>query len=336
MGGRPNARALSRLGPRGTFGLALIAAAEEDSCVVGLSADLAVTAGMDRFRISFPDRFLNLGIAEQNLVGVASGLADDGWVPFAVSFANFSALRACEFVRHHLGYMRQNVKLVGIGAGFAMGQFGTTHYSLEDVSALRAIPNMTIVAPADCSEVFDAVAAAAAFAGPIYLRLNGAPSMPAVDQGVSRFSIGEARVLSVGSDVTFIAAGSMVARASAAAEILLAEGVSVGVINMHTIKPLDSEAVLAAARGSGLIVTVEEHSVLGGLGASVSEILAEYQTHPRLVRIGVEDTFPKVGSYEFVLEQCGLTARAIADRSLSALRDEQPRLQELQISRRTA
>jgi transketolase len=315
----PNPRALSRLGPRGTFGLALLAIAEENDRVLGISADLAVTAGMDRFRQTIPDRFINVGIAEQNMIGIASGLAEDGWVPYAVSFANFSALRACEFARHHLGYMRQNVKLVGIGAGFAMGQFGTTHYSLEDVSALRAVPNLTIIAPADCTEVYEATCALASFPGPVYLRLNGVSSMPIVDQVGTRFEIGSARVLSSGSQITFVATGSMVARCLDATEILRSHGLDAGVINMHTIKPLDEATLRAHAHGRQLIVTVEEHSVIGGLGSSVAESLTQWGAQIKLLRLGVPDRFPKVGSYEFVLKECGLTAQNIADSALAEL-----------------
>lgn len=314
----PNPRALSRLGPRGTFGVALLAVAEENPAVLGLTADLAITAGMERFRIAHPDRFMNVGIAEQNLVGIASGLADDGWVPFAATFANFAALRSCEFVRHHMGYMQQNVKLVGIGAGFAMGQFGTTHYSIEDVAALRGIPNLTIVNPADCQEVADAVLASAAFDGPVYLRLSGIPGMPIVEQGASEFRIGSARELSQGRDVTFVAAGTMVARARDAACLLEDEGVSAGVLNMHTIKPLDVAALVGAALGRSLVVTVEEHSIIGGLGSAVAEVLAE-QGGPRLLRLGVQDRFPRVGSADYVLAEVGLEPVSIAEAVLTSL-----------------
>lgn len=309
----PSARGLSRLGPRGTFGVALLDAAGLNERVIGLTADLAITAGMERFRVQMPDRFFNVGIAEQNLVGVAAGLADDGWVPFAVTFANFAAMRSCEFVRHHLGYMRQNVKLVGMGAGFAMGQFGTTHYSLEDVAVLRAIPNLTIVSPADCTEVYEAVRALAEARGPAYLRLSGAPSMRTVDQQDTAFEIGRARVLREGIDVTFIATGSMVAAAVGAADVLSARGLSVGVVNMHTIKPIDAQVVSELAGRTRVLATVEEHSVLGGLGGAVAEVVAGIRGASPLLRIGVADAFPKVGSYEFVLQQCGLTDQSIAD-----------------------
>lgn len=305
----PSARGLSRLGPRGTFGLALLAAAEENDRVVGLTADLAITAGMERFRVQMPERFVNVGIAEQNLVGVASGFADDGWVPFA----NFAAMRSCEFVRHHMGYMQQNVKLVGIGAGFAMGQFGTTHYSLEDVAVLRGIPNLTIISPADCTEVFEAVNALAASNAPAYLRLTGAPSMPTVPQEGTKFRIGRARVLRTGSDVTLIATGSMVSAAIQSADLMASQGLSVSVVNMHTIKPLDEPALGQLIGQTRALVTIEEHSVIGGLGSAVTEVVGALADGPPVLRLGVGDTFPKVGSYEYVLAQCRLTDQLIAE-----------------------
>lgn len=316
----PSAKGLSRLGPRGTFGMALVAVAQENDRVVGLSADLAVTAGMERFRTQLPERFFNVGIAEQNLIGVASGLADDGWIPFAATFANFAAMRSCEFVRHHLGYMQQNVKLVGIGAGFAMGQFGTTHYSVEDVGVLRSIPNLTIVSPADCTEVFESVAALADSGSPTYLRLTGVPSMRPIDQAGTEFALGRARILRTGGDVTLIATGSMVSVALGAADQLAAQGVSAGVVNVHTLKPLDEGLILNLIRATGALVTVEEHSILGGLGSAVSEVLAERGSHPPLLRIGIPDSFPKVGSYDWVLQACGLTDTAVSTHVASWLR----------------
>jgi transketolase len=317
----PSPRGLSRLGPRGTFGVALLAAAEENDRVVALTADLAITAGMERFRVQMPERFINVGIAEQNLVGVASGLADDGWIPFAVTFANFAAMRSCEFVRHHLGYMQQNVKVVGIGAGFAMGQFGTTHYSLEDVAVLRAIPNLTIISPADCSEVYEAVQALSVSSSPVYLRLSGVPSMPIVPQGGTEFRIGRARILRVGSDVTLIATGSMVAVALRAADLMEGQALSVGVVNMHTLKPIDAHALDDLVGQTGALVTVEEHSVLGGLGGAVAEVVGARRGAPPVLRLGVGDMFPKVGSYEYALEQCGLTDQSIAKAVVEWLSD---------------
>ena len=307
----PNPKSLSRLGPRGTFGLALVEIAQENENVIGVVADLAITAGMDRFRQQFPERFINVGIAEQNLIGIASGLADDGKLPFAVSFANFTALRACEFVRHHLGYMNQNVVAVGIGAGFAMGQFGTTHYSIEDIGALRSIPDITIITPADGTEIYEAMEALINAPRPTYLRLNGAPGMPIVDQSGTKFEIGKARVLSTGRDLTIIASGSMVSVALEVHKSLSEIGLNTSVVNMHTVKPLDPEPVLNAARIDAPIVTIEEHSVIGGLGSAVAELLTSVRSQSRLLRLGVDDTFPTVGSYEYVLNSIGLNSKAI-------------------------
>ena len=313
----PNPRSLSRLGPRGTFGLALLDLALKNEKIVGLSADLAVTAGMDRFRTAVPERFFNVGIAEQNLIGVAAGLADDDWLPFAVTFANFAAMRGCEFVRHHLGYMQQNVVVVGIGAGFAMGQFGTTHYSLEDVGVLRSIPNLTIISPSDGSEIYEAMTAIAESPRPTYLRLNGAPGMAPVDQGSTKFVIGQARVLAEGKDVCLIASGSMVAVAIDASKRLLDKGINAQVINMHTIKPLDEGVVLHAAESNVPIVTIEEHSIIGGLGSAVAETLSDCGTPSRLLRLGVDDRFPKVGGYQYVLDQLGLNGESVAERVIA-------------------
>jgi transketolase len=299
-----NPKVLSRLGPRGTFGLALLDVAERDDRILAITADLAITAGLDRFRQTQPNRLINVGIAEQNLVGLAAGMADEGWIPFAVTFGNFATMRACEFVRHHLSYMQANVKLIGIGAGFAMGQFGTTHFSLEDVSVLRAMPGLTIVTPADCGELVTAVEAVGQHVGPVYLRITGAPSMPIVAQGDTPFSLGK---------------GSMVHECVEASRILHSEGIDATVVNMHTIKPLDRTLLDELAKTCGLFVTAEEHSVLGGLGAAVAEYVSDAHPGTRVVRVGVEDSFPKVGSYRWVLGQCGLTAQGIAGRTLESL-----------------
>ncbi len=288
--------------------MALLAAAEKDEAVIGLTADLAITAGLERMRLSMPDRIINVGIAEQNLVGMSAGFAADGWKPYAVTFANFAAMRSCEFVRHHLGYLQHPVTVVGIGAGFAMGQFGTTHYSLEDVSVLRAIPNLTILSPADCDEVWETVEALAAAPRPAYLRLSGAPSMRLVDQSDAPFRIGAARELAIGADLTLVATGSMVSVAVAVASRLRTDReLDVGVVNVHTIKPLDVDTLDNLSSTTARLVTIEEHSVVGGLGAAVAETISRHPTAPPLLRLGVVDTFPKVGSYEWVLEQCGLT-----------------------------
>jgi transketolase len=268
---------------------------------------------LDRYKANHPGRFVNVGIAEQNMVGIAAGLAAGGMIPFISSFSNFLALRSCEQMRHFLGYMNENVKVVGLAAGFAMGMFGVTHYGIEDVSALRAISNLTILSPADSTETAKAVEAAASFNGPVYIRLTGGMRAPIVYKGDYDFRIGEAVTLREGKDVFIAATGSEVHRSLEASELLYASGIECKVVDVHTIKPLDYSAIDAAA-GSELIVTVEEHSVTGGLGSAVAEHLAGRRARPRQLIIGIPEGYPAAGSYPYLVEQNGLTARGIAQR----------------------
>ena len=306
-------RTWSILGQRGTFGLALQKLAAETSSVVAMTADLCNTAGLARFRQSFPERFLNVGIAEQDLIGAAAGASQCGDTVFAATFANFAALRACEQIRHFLGYMGCNVKVVGLSAGFGMEFFGVTHYGLEDVAALRAIPRLVILSPADGAETVKAVAAAAEHPGPVYIRLTGVMNQPMVYRRDFAFAIGQANRLRDGADAAVYATGSMVRPALDAAELLSAGGVECAVWDMHTLKPLDAEALRQCA-GKRLAVTVEEHSITGGLGGAAAEFLAGEGGMPPLLRLGVEDGYPRAGDYSYMLESCGLTKDAIAKR----------------------
>ncbi len=307
-------RMLSMLGQRGAFGTALAECAKDNERIVALSADLCNTSGLDRFRAAFPDRFFNVGIAEQNMVGVAAGLAAEGRIPVATTFANFAVLRACEQVRHFMGYMHENVKLVGFGAGFSFGMFGTTHYGVEDVAAIRAIPNVAIISPADGLSVVKSVEAMVAHDGPVYLRLTGVMNDPVVYRQDFDFQIGKAIVLCEGTDVALIASGGMVSQSLKAAEFLRAGGVSATVVDMHTIKPLDTELLDRVFATHGLVVTVEEHFVVGGLGGAVAEYRADKPGAPRQVIVGVPNEFKKAGSYAYMLDTCGLTAQKIAAR----------------------
>jgi transketolase len=305
-------RTLSMLGQRGAFGVTLDNFANDNTDIFALSADLKNTSGLDRFAKNHPDRFVNVGIAEQNLIGIAAGLADSGFNVFASTFANFAALRACEFVRHFMGYMKSPIKLVGFGAGYAMEFFGNTHYGIEDISALRAISNLTVISPADGLETVKVVEALSRFNQPVYLRLTGMSNIPIVYKNDYDYQIGKAIDLKSGKDVCLIACGSMVAYALKAADLLVGEGISCAVLNMHTIKPLD-ETSITAHSDNKLIVTVEEHSTIGGLGSAVAECLSEKANTPRLLRLGISPGYKKAGGYKYMLEQNGLTAEQIAD-----------------------
>ena len=312
-----NIRMLSMLGQRGAFGTALMECAKGNERLVALSADLCNTSGLDRFRTAFPDRFFNVGIAEQNMVGVAAGLAAEGRIPVATTFANFATLRACEQVRHFMGYMRENVKLVGFGAGFSFGMFGTTHYGLEDVAAIRAIPNISIISPADGLSVVKSVEAMVAHEGPVYLRLTGTMNNPIVYKEDFYFHIGKAVVLREGMDVALVASGSMVSQSLKAAELLQEGGVSATVIDMHTIKPLDTELLDRLFATHKLIVSVEEHFAIGGLGGAIAEYKADKPNAPRQIIVGVPNEFKKAGAYAYMLDKCGLTAQKISARVAS-------------------
>lgn len=309
-----NARQWSRLGSRGVFGQAILAMAEHYPDLMVMSADLGNSSGLDRFKKAYPDKFLNAGIAEQNMIGMAAGLAKEGYNVFATSFAPFISMRAAEQIRMNLGYMAMNVKAVAIGSGVSMAFLGNSHYGIEDAAVMRAIPNMTVVCPADCAEIFKTVQAAAEFDGPMYIRLTGAVNNPPVYTEDYEFEVGRAITLREGSDVSIIAAGSMVHESLQAALLLEARGISAAVVNMHTLKPLDTAAIDAAMASSSLLVTVEEHSVIGGLGSAVAEYKASKRSSPPQLLVGLPDRFDEAGEYRYLLDLHGLVAEKIAAR----------------------
>lgn len=314
-----NAKTWSRIGARATYGQAILSLAEHTPHLMVLSADLGNSSGLDRFKNTYPEKFVNVGIAEQNMVGVAGGLAKEGFVVFASSFAPFIAMRASEQIRMNLGYMDLNVKAVAIGSGVSMAFLGNSHYGLEDAAVMRAIPNMTVVGPADGAEIFKVVHAAAQFPGPMYIRLTGAVNNPIVYETDYEFTIGRAVRLREGQDVTIIANGSMVSESREAAKLLAARGIEATVLNMHTLKPLDHRAIDRAVQETPLLVTVEEHSIIGGLGSAVAEYTSSLRGSPPQLTIGLPDEFGATAEYRFLLEKYGLVAPRIAERILAHL-----------------
>lgn len=314
-----NARQWSRIGSRGVFGQAILAVADHHPEMMVMSADLSNSSGLDRFKKSYPEQFLNVGIAEQNMIGVAAGLAKEGYNVFATSFAPFITMRAAEQVRMNLGYMNMNVKAVAIGSGVSMAFLGNSHYGIEDAAVMRAIPNITVVCPADCAEIFKTVQAAAKFEGPMYIRLTGAVGNPPVYTDDYSFEIGKAIILREPADVTFIATGSMVYESLEAAKLLEESGIKVGVINMHTIKPLDVHAIDLALKKSKLLITLEEHSIIGGLGSAVAEYKSAKCNAPPQMILGLPDAFDVTGDYRFLLDRHGLVASKISQTVLKKL-----------------
>jgi transketolase len=299
------------------FSEALIALAEADPRIVAVANDSVGSSNLKEFKRRFPDRLVNVGIAEQNLVGVSAGLASAGKIPFTCGASCFLTGRALEQVKVDLGYSRHNVKLCGMSSGMAYGELGPTHHSIEDLAWTRAIANLTVIVPADPIETGQAVRAAAALDGPVFLRVSRLP-VPDVHDADARFAIGRAVTLRDGSDVTIVAAGVTVSRALAAARMLEADGISAAVLNLSTIRPIDRDSIIAAAE-RGPIVTVEEHTVYGGLGSAVAEVVVT--SHPvRMRLLGVPGVFAPTGSAEFLLQHFGLTPEGIRDAARALVR----------------
>jgi len=304
--GSPSSGGTSQaLATRDAYGAALLELGKKRADVVVLDADLSGSTKTAKFAKAFPERFFNLGISEQDLIGTAGGFSLAGKLPFASTFAVFETGRAWEQIRQTICYSKLNVKLVATHAGITVGEDGASHQALMDIALMRVLPNMTVIVPADGRETEQVIYSIADYEGPVYVRL-GRMKVPLVMPESYRFQLGKAHVFHLGKDATILATGIMVSVSLEARQILKSEGLDVGVINISTIKPLDEEAVLRAAESSRLIVTVEEHSVIGGLGSAVSELLSE--KHPVPVRrMGVKDTFGRSGKPEELLEFYGLT-----------------------------
>ncbi len=309
-----------KIATRAAYGKALVALAEEYPDLVVLDADLSTATMTNGFAKAYPERFFDMGIAECNMVGVAAGLAACGKKPFANSFAMFTVGRAFEQVRNSVAYPRLNVKVVGSHGGLSVGEDGATHQCCEDFATMRSIPGMVVCCPCDGNEMTAAVKALLDYDGPAYLRL-GRLAVDTVTDAIPgyKFELGKGVELREGSDAAVIAVGLMVQKALAAAELLAAEGVSLRVIDMHTVKPLDTELVLKAAEETGCIVTTEEHNIIGGLGEAVCACVSGSCPVP-VVRHGVEDTFGRSGKAEQVLEHYGLTPEGIAEKVRQALK----------------
>jgi transketolase len=297
---------------RGAFFDTLLELAEQDERIHLLVGDLGF-AVTDAFRKRFPDRFLNVGVAEQNLTGVASGMALSGKIVFTYSIANFPILRCLEQVRNDVCYHKANVKIVAMGGGLAYGSLGPTHHAVEDLAILRALPEMTVVAPGDPVEAAGATRAIAMHSGPCYLRL-GRSGEPRVHRGKIDFKLGKAIQLCNGDDLALISTGGLLETTVQSAELLRARGLNARVLSMHTLKPFDRNAVLAAARETRAIFTVEEHSIVGGLGGAVAEVLAESAETPlRFKRFGLPSAFcHTVGTQEYLRAHYGLTPEPLA------------------------
>ncbi len=302
---------------REAFGQTLVALGKRIPELVVLDADVAPSTRAVLFQQAFPERFIQVGIAEQNMVGMAAGLSTLGFIPFTSTFACFAAKRNLDQIRIVVAQPKTNVKLTGHYSGLIAGKTGKTHLSIQDVAILRSMPNMTVIAPADGVEVAKAMEVMVTVHGPMYLRLARDPSPVIFDQSY-RFELGKAVRLREGSDVTLVSTGTQTPRTLEAADALKGEGISALVLHVPTLKPLDVEAIVAAADRTGLVVTAEEHSILGGLGGAVAEVLCEHRPTP-LLRVGVKDVYAESAPNDDLLRRYGLTAQHVVDAARSHL-----------------
>jgi transketolase len=300
---------MTKIATRTAYGQTLVKLGEENKNIVVLDADLSKSTKTADFAKKFPERFINAGIAEANLIGMAAGLAAAGKVPFASTFAIFAAGRAFEQIRNSVAYPKMNVKIAATHSGITVGEDGGSHQSVEDVALMRSLPNMTVIVPADAIDTAGAIQAAAAYNGPVYIRL-GRLDVPVILPEDYRFELGKAVVLREGWDAAVFANGMMLGMALEAAGELAKQGIEIAVVNVATVKPLDVETIAEVSKQAGAVVTAEEHSILGGLGGAVAEVLVENCPVP-MERVGLKDTFGESGAPTALLEKYGLTSDAI-------------------------
>ena len=307
-----NIKIWSTIGARATIGIAALDLAKEIDNLMVLTCDVSTSAGLDRFRKTCPDKYLDLGIAEQNMIGVAAGLASENFNVITTTFAPFQTMRCCEQIKVNLGYMGQKICMVGIASGLALGTLGYTHCCIEDVGILRSIPGITIISPADSLETVKALESAVKSDNPTYLRLTGSSNNPIIYNKDYEFKIGKSITLREGKDITIFCAGSMVYQSLEVAKILESKNISTKVVNMHTIKPVDKIAIEEAC-DSNLIVSIEEHNVIGGLGSAIAEHKSSIKKSPKQLFLGVKDTYSKGGDYKFLQDKHRLTADKIIE-----------------------
>lgn len=307
-------RFLSRMGARGVLGQVVYDYAEEGKELYVMSADLARASGFERIKNKYPDKMINVGIAEQNMIGMAAGLSATGIPVVATTWATFASARVADQVRNFMGFMGANIKLIGMDSGLAASRFGYTHSNSPDIAMIRAIPGIAILSPCDGLEIYRAIEAALEYKGSVYIRLTDKQNLPIIHRELDfKYEIGRAITLQEGKDIAIIACGTIIQNVIDASEMLTEKGLSVRIVDMHTIVPLDVE-VLEKTLECNLIVTVEDHLLIGGLGAAVSEFLVQKKKHPRLLSIGIEEGYIPAGRQNWAEEFCGLDSLSISNR----------------------
>jgi len=308
-----NIKLWSSLGMRATFGLIAMELVKKNPNLMITTSDVSTSAGLDRFKNKYPKNYIDVGIAEQNLIGVSAGLASEGFKVISTTFASFQTLRCCEQIKVNLGYMKHKICMVGLASGLVLGNLGFTHCCIEDIGSLRSIPNISIVVPSDPLELFKALNEAVDYKSSVYIRLTAGANSKIINNKDYEFKIGKALEILPGRDVTIIGCGNILGNCLEAASALKEKKIQCSVINMHTVKPIDKEMVAKIANKNKLIVTVEEHNVIGGLGSSVAEALSGERNNCKLVRVGIDDFYSSGGSYEYLKNIYGLSVEKIIE-----------------------
>lgn len=303
----------SRIGSRAAYGMAALELGKKYDDLIVLTGDTSTSAGLDRFKKTYPEKYLDVGIAEQNMMGIAAGFSSEGLKVFTSTFSPFQTMRCCEQIKVNIGYMNHKVCMIGLASGLVLGMLGYTHCCIEDVSIIRSIPGITVVSPADAGATVKAVLAAVDHEQSVYIRLTGGAPNPSVYLDDFDFTFGKANFLREGSDIAIIACGTMVSNALQVAELLNNGKIKASVIDMHTIKPIDADLLDEISKSHNLIVTVEEHSIIGGLGSAVSEYLSSLNQKPPHLSIGIPDKYGSAGSYQSLLKKRLLLPDQIAN-----------------------
>ena len=308
------------IGARATFGIAALEIAKKNKDLIVVTSDVSTSAGLDRYRKTLPNQYIDVGIAEQNMIGIAAGLASESYKVVTTTFSPFQVLRCCEQIKMNLGYMQHKVCMVGLASGLSLGSLGYSHCSIEDIGILRSIPNIDIISPADGLETIKTLNAALLSKNSCYIRLTGVSNNHIIYEKDYNFEIGKSISLRNGNDITIFCNGAIINECLEAAKLLEKNNLTCSVVNMHTIKPIDIEAVKVSLK-SKLIITVEEHNIIGGLGSAVSECLSKFSKSPPQVFLGINDSYSKAGDYEFLKKKYGLNSESIVAKALKTLED---------------
>ena len=315
-----NIKIWSTIGSRATLGIAALELAKTIDNLMILTCDVSTSAGLDRFRKQYPDNYVDFGIAEQNMIGVAAGLAREKFKVITTTFAPFQVMRCCEQIKVNLGYMKEKITMVGLASGLVLGNLGYTNCCVEDIGILRSIPNIKIISPSDSLETIKAIEASLNDEESCYIRLTGGTNNPIINKDDYKFEIGKSIVLEKGEDILFISSGAILSECLKASNELRKKNINCSVINMHTIKPIDENIINKYSTKAKLVITVEEHNIIGGLGSAVAECKSELKETPVQLSLGIKDTYDKGGEYNFLKEKHGLSSEKIVNDILQKIK----------------